>query len=248
MRALLPECERSARLLDILYILSLTATALAAVPTTLALAFGGMLLALAIAALLLLVRAPKIPVVTQLVDLFLLIVRSVPLLVQLFVVFYGLPAIISSIQISRGLPANGGRWPAIVLVIIAFGLSTSANVYHNLQAALLSVPGEQTEAALAVGMTRARAFFRIVLPQAFSALIRPLGNTFITVVKATSIAYFVSVKDVMGAARIAGAPSFRFIEVYIGAALIYWAMSLMLGRAVEWAEKRARAHLAPMPD
>jgi ABC-type amino acid transport system permease subunit len=201
-----------------------------------------------IAALLYSLRALKLPGLTQLVDLYLLVARSVPQLVQLFIVFYGIPAIVSSIRLSRGLPAAGGHWPEMLLAIVAFGLSTSANVYHNIRAALLSVPDEQAEAAFSIGMTKARAFFRIVLPQALSALIRPLGNTFITLVKATSIAYFVSIKDVMGAARIAGAPAFRFVEVYIGAALIYWAMSLCLGRAVLWAESRARAHLNPARD
>jgi L-cystine transport system permease protein len=234
--------------LDFLYIIPITAKALAAVPTTLILSFGGMLLATVIAALLHLLRGPRLPGLTQLVDLFLLIARSVPLLIQLFIVFYGIPAIVATIRLSQGLPAAGGRWPEIILVIIAFGLSTSANVFHNMRAALLSVPVEQLEAAFSVGMTKARAFFRIVFPQVLSALIRPMGNTFIMVVKATSIAYFVSVKDVMGAARIAGAPAFRFIEVYIGAALIYWAMSLLLERAVLWAEKRARAHLNPVLD
>jgi L-cystine transport system permease protein len=231
--------------MDVLYILSLATQALAAVPTTLVLSFGGMLLAVAIAALLHLLRASRLPVVTQLVDLFLLITRSVPLLIQLFIVFYGIPAVVSTIRLSRGLPASGGRWPELLLVIIAFGLSTSANVFHNMRAARLSVPNEQIEAAFSVGMTKSQAFSRIVLPQALSALIRPLGNTFITVIKASSIAYFVSVKDIMGAARIAGAPAFRFIEVYIGAALIYWALSLLLGRVVLWAEKRARAYLVP---
>ena len=234
--------------MDFLYIIPITAEALAAVPTTLVLSFGGMLLATAIAALLHLLRSPGLPGLTQLVDLFLLITRSVPLLIQLFIVFYGLPAIIATIRLSQGLPASGGRWPGVLLVIIAFGLSTSANVFHNIRAGLLSVPAEQAEAAFSVGMTKSRAFFRIVFPQVLSALIRPMGNTFIMVVKATSIAYFVSVKDVMGAARIAGAPAFRFIEVYIGAALIYWAMSLLLERAVLWAEKRARAHLNPVRD
>ncbi|MDR2656841.1 MAG: ABC transporter permease subunit [Oscillospiraceae bacterium] len=232
--------------MDILYMLSLLDDCLTGVPVTLLISAGGMLLAAVMAALLLFIRKANVPVVSQVVDLYLLIMRSVPLVVLLFVVFYGLPAMINTARQARGLPPQMNALPEIALVIIAFALSTSATVYHNIQSALLSVNPAQLEAAYSVGMTEGRAFRRIIFPQAAMVLARPLGNTFIIVVKASAISFIVSCRDVMGAAKIAGTPGFHFIEVYVGAALIYWAMSVLLSRGVDALERRAMRSLRPV--
>ena len=231
--------------MDIPYMFSLLDDCLTGLPITLLISAGGMLLATAIAALALLVRKRNLPIASQLVDLYLLLMRSVPLIVLLFVVFYGLPAMINTSRQARGLPPQMNALPEIALVIIAFALSTSATVYHNIDSALLSVDSSQYEAASSVGMTEWRAFRRIIFPQAMAALVRPLGNTFIIIVKASSISFIVSCRDIMGAAKIAGTPGFHFIEVYVGAALIYWAISILLGHAVSALERRATRGLRP---
>lgn len=231
--------------MDILYMFSLFGASLSGVPVTLMISVLGMVFALAIAAVLYILRKLNLPVISQLIDLYLLLMRSVPLLVLLFIVFYGIPAMINTSRQARGLPSQMNLLPEIFLVIIAFALSTSATVYHNIRSALLSVDPAQREAAYSVGMTEGRAFRRVLLPQAAAALVRPLGNTFIIVVKASSISFIVSCRDVMGAAKIAGTPGFHFIEVYVCAALIYWAMSVLLARAVNALEQRATRHLRP---
>jgi ABC-type amino acid transport system permease subunit len=205
-----------------------------------------MLAALVIASLLLTIRELKLPVISLVIDVYLLLMRSVPLLVLLFIVFYGIPAIISTLRLAYGLPPKMHVLPEMFLVIIAFAFNTSATVYHNIRSALLSVDPAQREAAYSVGMTERQAFSRIVFPQAAPALVRPLGNTFIIVVKASAISFIVSCRDIMGAAKIAGTPGFHFIEVYVGAALIYWGTSILLGRAVSLLERRAMRHLRPV--
>ncbi|GHU69707.1 cysteine ABC transporter permease [Clostridia bacterium] len=225
--------------MDIRYTISLLGDCISGIPVTMLISAGGMVLAIATAALLSAVRGLKLPIITQIIDIYLLVMRSIPQIVLLFVVFYGLPAMINTVRQSRGLPPQMSLLPEICWVIIAFALSLSATVYHNIQSALLSVDPSQREAAYSVGMTGRQAFIRIILPQSIAALIRPLGNTFIIAVKASSISFVVSCRDIMGAAKIAGTPGFHFIEVYVGAALIYWALSTLLSYGVRAIERYA---------
>ncbi|GHU66930.1 cysteine ABC transporter permease [Clostridia bacterium] len=229
--------------MDIKYTLSLLGDCISGIPVTLFISVGGMVCAIAVAALLSVVRRLKIPILTQIIDFYLLLMRSIPQVVLLFVVFYGLPAMINTARQSRGLPPQMNMLPEIYLVIIAFALSLSATVYHNFQSALLSVDSSQWEAAYSVGMTGRQAFMRIILPQSFAALVRPLGNTLIIAIKASSISFIVSCRDIMGAAKIAGTPGFHFIEVYVGAALVYWCLATILSRLVVAVEHRTTRYI-----
>lgn len=215
---------------------------LAGLPVTLQIAFLSMICAIFLASVLYLLRQLKAPVLTQLVEIYLLIIRSIPLLVQLYIVCYGIPSIIRTIELSRGIEMGMSRLSNITLVVIAFSVSASASVFYNIQSALSTVGKSQIEAAYAIGMTPPQAFVRVIFPQAFSALIRPMGNTFVTVLKSTSLAFLVSCVDLMGAAKIAGMPGFRFMEVYILTALIYWGLSLLFGKGISLLENRTRRH------
>jgi L-cystine transport system permease protein len=82
--------------------------------------------------------------------------------------------------------------------------------------------------------------FRIVIPQAFSIALPNLGNSFISLLKDTSLAFIIAVVEIMGQAKIVGARTLRFFEVYIGAALIYWILCLIAERGLSFLEKKAR--------
>ena len=97
---------------------------------------------------------------------------------------------------------------------------------------------------LRVNMTTFQALRRIVIPQAFTVAIPPLGNTFISLVKDTSLIFSISVVEMMAVAKIVGGRSFRFFEVYIVVALIYWLVCILLERVVVIAEKRFRKYQA----
>jgi L-cystine transport system permease protein len=230
--------------LDPAFLWSVLLAGLSGIPLTFAISIGGMGLALVLAMVFLALRLPRVPVLSQVLDFVLLVLRSVPLLVQLFLIYYGVPALVNTVRASSGLPPTTAGLPTLLLVIIAFGISTCPTVYNNLRSALYSVPHAQIEAAQSVGMTKAQCMWRIVRPQALSALIRPLGNTFISMMKASSIAYFVSLEDIMGAARIVGTVNFRFLETFIVVALIYWAITVALGYIVNRGEAYARRHVA----
>ena len=98
----------------------------------------------------------------------------------------------------------------------------------------------QTEAALSVGMTKWQATKRIVLPQAIVAAFPNFGNTFISLIKDSSLAFIVSVIELMGQAKIIGAQGLNFFEVYIVVALIYWAICIVVEQVLNKLEQKLK--------
>ena len=159
------------------------------------------------------------------------IIRGTPLLVQLFVIFYGLPAV--------GVKLD--PWPS---AIIAFSLNVGGYAAEVIRAAILSVPRGQWEAGHMVGMSRNQALVRIILPQAARVSVPPLSNTFISLVKDTSLASLILVTEMFRVAQQVAAFSQEFMLLYLEAALIYWVICLILSTAQTRVEKRLDRYVA----
>lgn len=159
------------------------------------------------------------------------IVRGTPLLVQLFVVFYGLPSV--------GVVVD--PWPSAV---IAFSLNVGGYAAEIIRAAILSVPKGQWEAGYTVGMSNARTLRRIVLPQAARVSVPPLSNTFISLVKDTSLASLILVTELFREAQQIAAFSSEFMLLYLQAALIYWVFCTVLAAGQDLLEKRLDRYVA----
>lgn len=143
------------------------------------------------------------------------IVRGTPLLLQLFIIFYGLPAL--------GVVLD--PWPS---AIVAFSLNVGGYAAETIRGAILSVPVGQWEAASMVGLTRNQSLNRIVLPQAMRAAVPPLSNTLISLVKDTSLASAVLVTEITRKAQELAAPTFQFFLLYTVAAVYYWVVCQIL--------------------
>lgn len=154
------------------------------------------------------------------------IIRGTPLLVQLFIIFYGLPT----------LEINIDPYPAAV---IGFSLNVGAYASEIIRASILSIPKGQWEAAYTIGMTYPQALKRIILPQATRVSIPPLSNTFISLVKDTSLASLILVTEMFRKAQEIAASNYEFLIVYFEAGLIYWAICFLLSIGQEMLEKRA---------
>ncbi len=153
--------------------------------------------------------------------------RGTPILVQLFIVYYGLP--------SMGLdfsPFTAG--------VLALGLNTSAYQAEYFRGAIQSLPSGQMLAARSIGMSRTTALRWIVLPQALRLVIPPWSNELILMLKYSSIVFFATVTDLMGAGRIIAGETFRYFEVFIIVALMYLAVVLLLSTSLRWLENRLR--------
>jgi cystine transport system permease protein len=143
------------------------------------------------------------------------IIRGTPLLVQLFVIFYGLPSV-------------GILLDAFTAALIGFTLNVGAYTSEILRAVIGSIPKGQWEASYSIGMTWSQALRRTVLPQAARVAVPPLSNTFISLVKDTSLAAAVTVPELFQAAQRIVATTYEPLIIYIEAALIYLALSSVL--------------------
>jgi len=143
------------------------------------------------------------------------VIRGTPLLVQLFVIFYGLPSI-------------GILLDAFPAALIGFTLNVGAYTSEIIRAAISSVPKGQWEAAFSTGMNWRQAMQRTILPQAGRVAVPPLSNTFISLVKDTSLAAAITVPELFQSAQRIVATTYEPLILYIEAALIYLALSSVL--------------------
>lgn len=182
-------------------------------------------IALIIAVVAALVQFANIPGLKQLARFYIWIFRGTPLLVQLFVVFYGLPKL--------GLTLE--PFPAAVLV---FSLNEGAYCAETIRAALESVPKGQMEAGLCAGLSYLQTVFRIVLPQALRTAFPPLSNSLISMVKDTSLAANITVTEMFMVTQRIVARTYEPLLLYIEVGLIYLLFSTVLTKLQSWGEKR----------
>jgi len=170
---------------------------------------------LAIAIVTAIARLSGVKILRLIFGAYVWIFRGTPLLVQLFIVFYGLPAVGVTLE----------TWTAAV---IAFSLNVGAYASESVRASILSVPRGQWEAAMSLGMTQAQILRRIIAPQAVRISLPPLLNTFIGLVKDTSLAASITMVDMFMVAQRIAARTFEPLLLYVLAALIYLAVCTAL--------------------
>ncbi|MER7797282.1 amino acid ABC transporter permease [Microbacterium sp. NPDC096154] len=197
------------------------------IPLTLASFAAGLVLAVGIA----LLRLSPNPVLSWIGRAYVSIIRGTPLLVQLFVIFYGLPSV--------GVLLD--PWPS---AIIALAMNVGGYAAEIVRAAILSVPKGQWEAGYTVGMSNATTLRRIILPQAARVSVPPLSNTFISLVKDTSLTSTILVTELFKEAQRIATFSNEFMTIYIEAAFIYWLFCTVLAAAQDRLEKRLDRYVA----
>ncbi|MFJ7754402.1 amino acid ABC transporter permease [Peribacillus muralis] len=194
----------------------------------------GMILGIAAAIL----RVFRIPILNQFVILYISFIRGTPILIQLFLVFYGLPAILLFINIDIS------RMEALYFVIITYALSSGAHFAEIFRGAIKAVDHGQTEAAYSVGMNNSQSFFRIVLPQAIRIAFPNIANAIIGSLKDTSLAFTIGVMDMMGRGETLIAATAHGLEVYLSLSIIYYAVVLLFEKIFRLYENRINRHQA----
>ncbi|MDO3433675.1 ABC transporter permease [Rhizobium sp. CBN3] len=215
-----------------------------AIPLTIELAVTSICLGAILAMLLALARLSGVAVLDWFARLYVFVFRGTPLLVQIFLIYYGLgqfPAIRHSVF-----------WPFLRdpywCAVLALTLNTAAYASEIIRGGLLSVPHGQIEAARACGMHRFLMFRRIVLPLAIRQALPGYGNEMISMVKATSLASIITLMEVTGVAAKIISETYRAIEVFVVSGAIYLALNFLLTRLIQFAEYRLSPHLrAPLP-
>ncbi len=164
-----------------------------------------------------LVRAPF--------NLYVSFFRGTPLLVQIFLVYYGLPQF-------------GIALEPIPSAVIVFTLNSGAYLSETIRGAFNAVPPGQREAALSTGLARRQVLWYVVVPQALRVAIPPIGNTFVSLLKDTSLAAVITIVELMRAGMLIYARTFDPFTVLIEVALIYWVVTIVIVRGLTAYERR----------
>lgn len=194
---------------------------LVTIPLTILSFTFGLLIAIGTA----LVQIAQIPILKQVARFYIWVVRGTPLLVQLYVIFFGLP--------SLGIVLDA--FPSAVLV---FSVNTGAYAAETIRASIESVPKGQLEAGYSVGMSFAQTMRRIILPQAFRVAFPPLSNTLIGLVKDTSLAANITVLEMFMATQQIAARTYEPFALYCEVALVYLLFSTILTKFQAYGEKK----------
>ncbi|MEJ7138623.1 amino acid ABC transporter permease [Amphibiibacter pelophylacis] len=156
--------------------------------------------------------------------------RNIPLLVQLFLWYYALPAIFPSLQ----------AIPGFVMVVFALGFFTSARIAEQVRAGVFSLPKGQRYAGMAMGFTTFQTYRYVLLPMAFRIIIPPLTSETMNIVKNSSVAFAVSIAELTMYAMQVQEETSRGIEVYLAVTTLYIITALFINRVMAFIEKRAR--------
>lgn len=197
------------------------------IPLTLISFFFALIIATAVA----LIQIAKVPVLKTIARFYIWIIRGTPLLVQLFVVFYGLPSLGILIE----------PFPAAVLV---FSINEGAYSAETIRAAILAVPKGQMEAGECVGLSWLQTMRRIVLPQALRIAFPTLFNSLISMVKDTSLAANITVTEMFMATQRIVARTYEPLVLYLEVGFIYLIMCTFLTKLQSFGEKRMKRRSA----
>ncbi|MDO5530195.1 MAG: amino acid ABC transporter permease [Paracoccus sp. (in: a-proteobacteria)] len=215
--------------LDLDYMLGLVPVILRYVPLTLTMATIAMVLGLILASLLAVERVFRVPVLDWFVMLFISFFRGTPLLVQLFLFYYGLPQILSFLT----------RLDGVTAAVMGLTLHFAAYMAETIRASIIGIDRSQWEAAQSIGMKQGQMMRRIIMPQAARVAAPTLVNYYIDMIKATSLAFTLGVTEMMGAAQKEAAGSFLYFETFLVAAIIYW----IIVEALSQGQKRLEIYL-----
>ena len=231
-------------MMDCAFLWDTLTSLLTGVPLTLKLASGSVALGAVLALLLTAMRMSPVAVLSWLARIYVFVFRGTPLLVQIFLIYYGLGQFRPALQ-------ELGLWSFVRepywCALAALTLNTAAYSSEIVRGGLLAVPHEQIEAARACGMSGLLLFRRIVAPIAFRQALPAYGNEVILMIKATSLASTITLMDVTGIAHKLIAETYRAVEIFVCAGAIYLALNFAVSRAVQALEYRLSPDLRNAP-
>ncbi len=169
-------------------------------------------------------RISRITIINRIATVYVEVIRGIPLLVQLFYIYYALGSFV--------------QLPRLVSAVIAMSVCYGAYMAEIFRAGISSIPQGQMEAALALGMTRSQALARVIVPQTVRTILPPIGNEFIALLKDSSLVSILAVSDLLRRGREFASTSFQYFESYTIVALVYLVITLFLSKMVSIMEER----------
>ena len=212
--------------LDFSYLIKTFWLCVKAIPVTLEITIVSLLLALIPALLIALARIHKVKVLDLLCRIFVSFIRGTPIVLQILIVYSIMPSLLNSFVKSAGWSIN------------VFEINSSATLSEVFRSAISSVDRGQLEAALSIGETRFQAFRRVIFPQALVSALPNLCSTTVILIKNTSLAFMMTVREITGVAKIEAAYGYNYVESYIDIFVIYIAVCLAVELVFRRIERR----------
>jgi polar amino acid transport system permease protein len=173
-------------------------------------------------------RISRVKIINRIATVYVEVIRGIPLLVQLFYIYYALGKLV--------------QVPRLVAAVTAMTVCYGAYLGEIFRAGIQSIPKGQMEAALALGMSRGQAMRRIILPQTFRVVLPPVGNEFIALLKDSSLVSILAVADLLRRGREFASKTFYYFETYTVVALVYLVLTLFFSKLVSLMEERLSRH------
>ena len=232
------EMKNMANLFDFKLVFTQIPDLLRYLPVTLELSVISMLIGIILGLILAIIKIREVPVLKHISTFFISVIRGTPILVRLYIAYFGIPMFFKWFNAKNGTDIKVAEVSGFVYAVIALGINQSAYNAEFIRAALLSVGEGQIEAASSLGMTYLQALRRIILPEAITVALPSLGNSFISVIKGTSLAFTCAVVEMTAQGKILGGRTYRYFEVYVSLAIIYWVITIIIEQVLKAAEKK----------
>jgi L-cystine transport system permease protein len=211
---------------------------LGAIPVTLEIVVVALALALPLAFFMALARIHRVKGISQVVTVYVSFIRGTPIVLQILMLYSLLPSLLNVMAKKSGWQVNVFELNPIIYAFAVFAINSTAGLSEIFRSALITVDRGQREAALAAGLSRFDAYRRIIIPQALVAALPNLCNFTIGLVKSTSLAFIMTVKDVTAVAKIAASYGYNYIEAYLDIFLVY----IIICGILQWLFKRAEGY------
>ena len=179
-------------------------------------------------AILAIIQHFHVKLLSQMARIYVSYFRGTPLLIQLFLFYYGLPMVFDVMK----------RCPKTFALVLCLGLNSAAYISESIRGAIESIDKGQYEASLAFGLSHYQMMTKIILPQAAVAAVPPIVNSCLDIIKMSSLGMTIGIQDIMGEAQLTAATYYKTFETYILAAVFYWILALVLGMLQKKVEQK----------
>jgi L-cystine transport system permease protein len=211
-----------------------------AIPVTLAMALTIFVLSTLIGSLFAFVEHRKMPVLRELVVAYKVVFKGVPMVVVIFLFYYGLPPTLQYLASLVGIEFNGHRTPNWVTLVVALVACVAAFQAEVVKGALNSFDTGQADAAYSLGYRSSQMFRRILLPQTIVAAIPDLANSFMVIMKALSLGFAIEVVDIFAQSQLTAALNFYYLEAFLIAVVIYMVIAYLVTQIADRTERALR--------
>lgn len=210
------------------------AVAFRGVGTTLEITSVAVIIGVVLGLLVALCKISKFKILKAIASIYIDVLRGTPLMVQVLLVYYGLPYFIQ-----QTIGIAGFKWSSAIAVgMVVCGINSSAYVAEIIRAGLQAIDKGQTEAARSLGMSYWQTMRFVVVPQAFRVIIPALGNEFITLIKETAILSVITITDITRSSMLWASSTFIYFPAYIGTAIVYMILTIPLSKVMNLLERK----------